>query len=143
MLPRVDEARRICRKLLIDTTSRRAHHHGSVFVPVGCAARQDQLICESRRSQGMNKAGLIDFVQKGMGRQASRTAADRAVSLVIEGIKAGLQRDKIVQLIGFGTFKVVERKARAATHPKTHQPLIIHRSRTVKLAVGKELKNGI
>lgn len=91
----------------------------------------------------MNKAGLIDFVQKGMGLQASRVAADRAVSLVFEGVKAGLQRDKIVQLIGFGTFKVVERKARTAIHPKTQQPLIIHQSRTVKLAVGKELKNGI
>ena len=91
----------------------------------------------------MNKAGLIDFVQKGMGRQASRVAADRAVTLVIEGIKAGLQRDKTVQLIGFGTFKVVERKARTALHPKTQQPLTIRRSRTVKLAIGKELKSGI
>ena len=91
----------------------------------------------------MNKAGLIDYVQKGMGRQASRVAADRAVTLVIEGIKAGLQRDKIVQLVGFGTFKVVERKARVALHPKTHQPLTIHRSRTVKLAIGKDLKSGI
>ena len=91
----------------------------------------------------MNKAGLIDFVQKGMGRQASRVAADRAVTLVIEGIKAGLQRDKTVQLIGFGTFKVVERKARAAIHPKTHEPLTIRRTRTVKLAVGKDLKSGI
>ena len=91
----------------------------------------------------MNKAGLIDFVQKGMGRQASRVAADRAVTLVIEGIKAGLQRDKTVQLIGFGTFKVVERKARVAIHPKTHEPLTIRQTRTVKLAVGKELKIGI
>ena len=91
----------------------------------------------------MNKAGLIDFVQKGMGRQASRVAADRAVTLVIEGIKAGLQRDKTVQLIGFGTFKVVERKARTAVHPKTREPLTIRRTRTVKLAVGKELKSGI
>ena len=91
----------------------------------------------------MNKAGLIDFVQKGMGRQASRVSADRAVTLVIEGIKAGLQRDKTVQLIGFGTFKVVERKARIAVHPKTQELLTIRRSRTVKLAIGKDLKNGI
>ncbi len=89
----------------------------------------------------MNKAGLIDYVQKGMGRQTSRVAAGRAVSLVIEGIKAGLQQDKTVQLVGFGTFKVVERKARATIHPKTHEPLTIRRARTVKLNVGKELKS--
>ena len=101
-------------------------------------------LCNLRgASQAMNKAGLIDFVQKGLGRQASRVAAGRAVSLVIEGIKTGLQRDKTVQLVGFGTFKVVERKARTAIHPQTHEPVTIRRARTVKLAVGKELKSGL
>jgi len=91
----------------------------------------------------MNRSALIEFVQKGMGKDASRVAADRAVALVIEGIKVGLQRDKSVQLVGFGTFKVVERKARLGVNPKTLQPLKIDRSRTVKLAVGKDLKSGI
>ena len=91
----------------------------------------------------MNRAALIEYVQKGMGKDASRVAADRAVSLVIEGIKAGLQRDKAVQLIGFGTFKVVERKARLGTNPKTREPLKIKQSRTVKLAVAKDLRSGI
>ena len=91
----------------------------------------------------MNRASLVEFVQRGLGKDASKVAADRAVSLVIEGIKVGLQKDKAVQLVGFGTFKVVERKARLGTNPKTLQPLNIKRSRTVKLAVGKELKSGL
>lgn len=91
----------------------------------------------------MNRASLIEYVQKGLGKDASRVAADRAVSLVIEGIKTGLQRDKSVQLVGFGTFKVVERKARTGTNPKTLEPLDIRSSRTVKLAIGKELKSGL
>ncbi len=91
----------------------------------------------------MNRASLVEYVQRGLGKDASRVAADRAVSLVIEGIKAGLQKDKAVQLIGFGTFKVVQRKARLGTNPKTLQPLSIQQSRTVKLAVGKELKSGL
>ena len=70
----------------------------------------------------MNRSALIEFVQRGMGKDASRVAADRAVSLVIEGIKVGLQRDKSVQLVGFGTFKVVERKARLGINPKTLEP---------------------
>lgn len=91
----------------------------------------------------MNRAALIEYVQKGMGKDASRVAADRAVFLVIEGIKAGLRKDKTVQLVGFGTFKVVERKARLGTNPKTLERLAIQRSRTVKLTVGKELKSDL
>lgn len=91
----------------------------------------------------MNRASLVEYVQMGLGKDASRVAADRAVTLVIEGIKVGLQKDKAVQLVGFGTFKVVERKARLGINPKTLQPLKIARSRTVKLAVGKELKSGL
>lgn len=91
----------------------------------------------------MNRAALIEYVQKGMGKDASRVAADRAVALVIEGIKVGLQRDKTVQLVGFGTFRVVERKARLGINPKTLEPLKIGRSRTVRLAVGKDLRSGI
>ena len=91
----------------------------------------------------MNRAALIDYVHKGMGKGGSRIAADRAVSLVIAGIKAGLQRDKTVQLVGFGTFKVVERKARLGTNPHTREPLNIKQSRTVKLAIAKDLRSGI
>ena len=91
----------------------------------------------------MNRAALIDYVQKGMGQDGSRVAADRAVSLVIEGIKTGLQKDKLVQLVGFGTFKVVERKARLGTNPNTREPLNIKQSRTVRLAVAKDLRSGI
>lgn len=91
----------------------------------------------------MNRAALIDYVQKGLGKDGSRLAADRAVTLVIEGIKTGLQRDKSVQLVGFGTFKVVERKARLGTNPNTREPLNIKPSRTVRLAVAKDLRSGI
>ena len=94
-------------------------------------------------SPQMNRAALIDYVQKGMGKDGSRAEADRAVCLVIEGIKTGLQRDKSVQLVGFGTFKVVERKARVGINPNTLQPLNIKQSRTVKLAIAKDLRNGI
>lgn len=91
----------------------------------------------------MNRAALVDFVQKGMGGNASRAEADRAVTLVIEGIKCGLQREKSVQLVGFGAFKVVERKARLGTHPQTQAPLPIETSRTVKFTIGKDLKGGL
>ena len=60
---------------------------------------------------------------------------------MIDAIKSGLKKGKPVQLIGFGTFKVVNRKARMGINPKTGQPLKIKASKTVKFSVGKDLKS--
>ena len=88
----------------------------------------------------MNKAELVLAVQKGLG-GASKAEAERAVGAVIDGIKIGIKKDKTVQLIGFGTFKVVNRKARTGINPKTGDKIKIKASKTVKFATGKELKS--
>lgn len=86
----------------------------------------------------MNKAELVEAVQKTLS--SSKADAERAVSAVIEGIGSGLKKGKGVQLVGFGTFKVVNRKARMGVNPKTGQPIKIKASKTVKFSVGKDLK---
>ena len=91
----------------------------------------------------MNRAALIEFVQKGMGKDASRVAADRAVALVIEGIKVGLQKDKSVQLVGFGTFIVRKRAARTGRNPRTGQQIKIKASKNPSFKAGKALKDAI
>ena len=88
----------------------------------------------------MNKAKLIEFVQKALGADTSKAHADSAVESVVDGIKAGLKKDKAVQLIGFGTFKVAQRKARIGVNPKTGEKIKIKASKTVKFVVGKDLK---
>jgi len=88
----------------------------------------------------MNKAELIESVQKTLGKSTSKAEAERAIEATIDGIKAGLRKSRVVQLIGFGTFKVVERKARKGVNPKTGQAITIKKSKTVKFAVGKALK---
>lgn len=89
----------------------------------------------------MNKAELVEVVQKTLGKETSKAEAERAVSAVIEGVKAGLKKSKVVQLIGFGTFKVVNRKARSGVNPKTGAKIKIKASKTVKFATGKDLKS--
>ncbi len=89
----------------------------------------------------MNKGELICSVQKHLGRDASKAASEKAVNAVIESIAATLRKGKSVQLIGFGTFKVVHRKARMGVNPKSLEPMKINASRSVKFAVGKELKS--
>ncbi len=91
----------------------------------------------------MNKAELIEAVQKLSGRDATRAESTLAVSRVVEAIKIGLRRDKNVAIVDFGTFKVVERKARAGVNPKTGERIKIKKSRAVKFLAGKDLKNRI
>jgi nucleoid DNA-binding protein len=90
----------------------------------------------------MNKAELVASVQKSLGKETSKAAAERAVDAVVDGIKAGLKKgSKSVQLIGFGTFKVVKRKARTGVNPKTGDKIRIKASKSVKFTVGKALKS--
>jgi nucleoid DNA-binding protein len=89
----------------------------------------------------MNKAELVATVQKSLGKGASKAQAERAVDAVIDGIKSGLKKGKPVQLVGFGTFKIANRKARMGVNPKTGQPLKIKASKNVKFAAGKDLKS--
>ena len=85
----------------------------------------------------MNKAELVEAVQKSLS--SSKADAERAVGAVIDSVKGGLKKGKPVQLIGFGTFKVVNRKARLGINPKTGEKIKIKASKTVKFSVGKDL----
>jgi DNA-binding protein HU-beta len=87
----------------------------------------------------MNKAELVEAVQKSL--VSSKADAERAVVAVIDSIKSGLKKGKPVQLIGFGTFKVANRKARLGINPKTGEKIKIKASKTVKFSAGKDLKS--
>ena len=60
----------------------------------------------------MNKAELILEIQKLLGKDATKACAEKALNVVLAAIKAGVKKNKKLQLIGFGTFSVAERKAR-------------------------------
>ena len=88
----------------------------------------------------MSKAELIASIQKTLGKEVSTAQAERTLAAVIDGIKVGVKKTKSVQLIGFGTFKVVSRKARVGVNPKTGEKIKIKASKTVKFAAGKAFK---
>ena len=92
----------------------------------------------------MNKAELVEAVQKNLGAETSKAGAERAVDAVIEGIKKGLKgKAKKVQLVGFGTFEVSKRKARLGVNPRTGEKIKIAASKTVKFKPGAGLKAAI
>ena len=89
----------------------------------------------------MNKVELIASVQKNL--DSSKADAERAVNAVIDGIKLGIKKTKTVQLIGFGTFKIGNRKARIGVNPKTGAKIKIKASKTVKFSAGKAFKGAL
>lgn len=90
----------------------------------------------------MNKAALVDEVQKLLGDGTSNAAAERATDAVLTAMKRGLHREKEVSLVGFGTFAVAVRPARRGFNPHTKQPMKIRAIRTVRFRAGSELRKG-
>jgi DNA-binding protein HU-beta len=89
----------------------------------------------------MNKADLIETVAEEL--ELSKAAAERSIHTVIEGIKAGVKKDKVVQLIGFGTFTIRQRKAREGRNPQTGESIRIKASKSVAFKPGKSFKDEI
>ncbi len=91
----------------------------------------------------LNRAQLVESVVKTLGKDTTKAAAERAIIAVIDAIKAGVKKQGGVQLIGFGTFKAVTRKARNGINPKTGQKIKIKASKTVKFVPGSEFKKSL
>ena len=88
----------------------------------------------------MNKSELINEVAKVVG---TKKAAQDAVDCVISSITRALKRGEDVTLTGFGTFKVVKRKARKGRNPNTGEAIKIRATKAPKFTPGKVLKEAV
>jgi DNA-binding protein HU-beta len=91
----------------------------------------------------MNKAQLVDVVQKELGKETSKAAAERALDAVLRSIRRGVQTGGQVQIVGFGTFRVSKRAARMGRNPKTGEAIQIKASKTVRFSAGQGLKESL
>ena len=91
----------------------------------------------------MNKAQLIAGVQKNLGAECSKAHAERAVNAFLMAVEEGLKKDGEVQLVGFGTFAVKNRKARMGRNPQTGEAIRIRASKSVGFRPGKPLKESL
>ncbi len=87
----------------------------------------------------MNKAELIAAVVKDT--KTSKAQAERAVNAVLNSVKKNTKKG--VQLIGFGSFSVVKRKARKGRNPQTGEVINIKASKTVKFKPGAAFKKAV
>jgi DNA-binding protein HU-beta len=91
----------------------------------------------------MNKAQLIEAVQAALGGETTKRAATDAVNAVTASIAKGVKKTGSVQLIGFGTFKVTQRKARTGRNPKTGEKMKIKASKTIRFTASSAIKKGL
>ena len=85
----------------------------------------------------MNKGDLVKEVAKVV---KTKKDAQAALDCVISSISKALKKGESVTLTGFGTFKVVKRKARKGHNPRTGEAIKIKASKAPKFVPGKTLK---
>ena len=88
----------------------------------------------------MNKADIVNEVSKVL---KTKKDAQAAVDCVLSTITEALEKGESVSLVGFGTFKVAERKARKGRNPQSGEEINIAASKVPKFVSGKALKDAV
>ena len=88
----------------------------------------------------MNKGDLVNEVAKVLN---TKKEAQAAVDSVFSTITKALKKKDAVTLIGFGTFKVAQRKARKGRNPQTGAEIRISAKKVPRFVPGKALKDAV
>jgi len=89
----------------------------------------------------MNKTELIEHIAKHA--DISKAAATRALESILGAVKTTLKKNGTVSLVGFGTFSVTKRAARAGRNPRTGDAIKIKAAKVPKFRPGKALKDAL
>jgi len=89
----------------------------------------------------VNKAELIEAVAEHA--EMTKAEAGRAVDAVVSSITAAMKKQDDVSLIGFGTFTVRDRAARAGRNPQTGETIQIAAAKVPAFKAGKALKDAV
>ena len=89
----------------------------------------------------MNKTELAQALAKKT--DLSKAKAYEAINITLEAIKASLKKGQRVQLIGFGSFLVRNRKARQGRNPKTGATIQIKARKVPAFQAGALLKKAV
>ena len=85
----------------------------------------------------MNKTDLVNEIAAKA--KLNKVDAKAALDAVLESIAQALSNDDKVQLIGFGTFSVMEKEARTGINPRTKEKIEIPARKVVKFKPAAEL----
>jgi len=89
----------------------------------------------------MNKAEMIASIAEDTG--LTKADVGRCLDSLVAQVTKTLKKGDRVALVGFGTFGVSKRKARAGRNPQTGAVIKISARRVPRFAPGKELKAAV
>lgn len=89
----------------------------------------------------MNKGDLISKIADSAS--ITKGQSEDALNAVLDGITEALKNDDSVTLIGFGTFSVSHRAARAGRNPQTGETIQIAAKNLAKFKAGKKLTDAL
>jgi DNA-binding protein HU-beta len=89
----------------------------------------------------MTKADLIAQIKEKAN--LSKADAENALAATIEAVTEALKNGDKVQLIGFGTFEVRDRKEKESKNPRTGEKIIVPAKKAPAFKAGKALKDAV
>lgn len=89
----------------------------------------------------MNKTELVAAIAEKT--ELSKKDSEKALKAFIDVVTEELKKGEKIQLVGFGTFEVVERAAREGRNPLTGDKMQIKASKAPKFKAGKALKDAV
>jgi DNA-binding protein HU-beta len=89
----------------------------------------------------MNKEELISAMAKESG--LTKAEARKALDAFMNSVKKTVAKNDKVTLVGFGSFEVVQRKAREGRDPRTGKPIKIPAKKVVKFKAGSTLSSAV
>ena len=87
----------------------------------------------------MNKSELVAAMA--VKAELSKKDAEKALKAFEDVVMEELKDGGKIQLVGFGTFEVTERKPRVGRNPKTNEEMPIPGGKAPKFKAGKQLKD--
>ena len=89
----------------------------------------------------MNKTELVAAIAEQA--ELSKKDSEKALKAFIDVVSDELKKSEKIQLVGFGTFEVIERAAREGRNPLTGEKMKIKASKAPKFKAGKALKDAV
>ncbi|MCX7919368.1 MAG: integration host factor subunit beta [bacterium] len=90
----------------------------------------------------MTKAEIAEKVREKIGGISFREALT-AVDTILDGIKQSLAKGEKVSIVGFGTFRVKERRSRLGRNPKTGEQIQVPGKKVPYFKPGKEFREAV
>lgn len=87
----------------------------------------------------MKKKDLVESISKKC--DISKTTASDAIDIIFQSITDAINNDEKVDIKGFGSFNISDRKARKGRNPHTGEEIEIKASRVPTFKASKSLKD--